>query len=34
MSVIYQKKGKIAYITINRHEAMNAMNSEVWHGRP
>ena len=31
-ALIYEKKGNIAYITINRPEAMNAMNSEVWQG--
>lgn len=28
----YEKKGRIAYLTINRPEARNAMNSEVWDG--
>lgn len=31
-AVLYEKKGKIAYITINRPEAMNTMNREVWDG--
>lgn len=30
--VIYEKKGKIAYITINRPDKMNAMNTEVRQG--
>ena len=29
-AVIYQKKGNIGYITINRPEVLNAMNSEAW----
>jgi len=29
---IYEKKGRIAYLTINRPETRNAMNSEVWDG--
>lgn len=29
---IYEKKGRIAYMTINRPETRNAMNSEVWDG--
>ena len=29
---IYEKKGRIAYLTINRPEARNAMNREVWDG--
>ena len=28
--VIYEKKGRTAYITINRPRAMNAFNAEVW----
>ncbi|MBM4444610.1 MAG: hypothetical protein FJ020_04800 [Chloroflexi bacterium] len=31
-SLIYEKKGRIAYITLNRPEARNAMNFEVWDG--
>lgn len=30
--VLYEKKGRIACITINRPEAMNTMNREVWDG--
>ena len=29
---IYEKRGRIAYLTINRPEARNAMNREVWDG--
>ena len=29
---IYEKKGRIAYLTINRPETRNAMNREVWDG--
>ena len=28
--VLYEKRGRIAYITMNRPEVMNAQNSEVW----
>ncbi len=28
--VLYEKKGRVAYITINRPEALNSMNREVW----
>ena len=31
-SFVYEKKGRIAYLTINRPEARNAMNREVWDG--
>ncbi|MBI4331959.1 MAG: enoyl-CoA hydratase/isomerase family protein [Chloroflexi bacterium] len=32
MSVLlYEKKNKIAYITLNRPEAMNSINSEMWN---
>jgi E-phenylitaconyl-CoA hydratase len=30
--VLYEKKERVAYITINRPEAMNTMNREVWDG--
>ncbi len=30
MALIYEKKGKIAYITINRPEAMNAFDTETF----
>jgi len=29
---IFETKGKIAYLTLNRPEAYNAMNSELWDG--
>ena len=29
---IYEKRGKIAYMTLNRPEVHNAMNSEAWDG--
>ncbi|MCH8109955.1 MAG: enoyl-CoA hydratase/isomerase family protein [Chloroflexi bacterium] len=31
-AVLYEKRGKIAYVTINRPEAMNALNREVQQG--
>ena len=30
--VIFEKKGRIAYVTINRPEKMNALNNEVVTG--
>ncbi|MBT2655948.1 crotonase/enoyl-CoA hydratase family protein [Bacillus sp. ISL-18] len=30
--VLYEKRGRIAIITINRPEAMNAVDAEVWEG--
>jgi len=32
MPIVYEKKDKIAYVTINRPEAMNAMDYEMWQG--
>jgi enoyl-CoA hydratase len=29
-AVLYEKKGHLAYITLNRPEAMNSINAEVW----
>ena len=29
-TVLYQKKGHTAYITLNRPEAMNAMNFQLY----
>ena len=31
MALIYEKRGKVAYITINRPEVMNAMDPETYH---
>ena len=31
MALDYEKKGKIAYITLNRPEAMNAMDPDMYH---
>ena len=30
MGILYEKKGKVVYITINRPEAYNAINFETW----
>ena len=30
MSVLYEKKGRIAYVTLNRPEVMNAMNKKAF----
>ena len=30
MALLYEKKGKIAYLTINRPEVMNAMDPETY----
>ncbi len=29
--LLYEKKNRIAYITLNRPEAMNSLNSEMWN---
>src|SRR4030042_1931146 len=29
--ILYEKKGKIAYITFNRPAAYNAVTMEMWH---
>ena len=30
MAIDYKKEGRIAIFTINRPEAMNALNAQVW----
>jgi enoyl-CoA hydratase/carnithine racemase len=30
LGILYEKKGKVAYVTINRPEAYNAINFETW----
>jgi enoyl-CoA hydratase/carnithine racemase len=31
-ALVYEKKGRVAHIILNRPEARNAMNAEVWDG--
>ena len=31
-ALVYEKRGRISYITLNRPEVLNAIDSEVWNG--
>src|SRR6266705_4735910 len=30
-NVVYEKKGAIAYVTLNRPKVLNALNGKTWH---